>query len=189
MIYHGPLRTTSPAVAVNDDLVLSACHHDLLTKHGATFSGQQHRHALIPTDPPAWGGIKHNFFHDYLKHCFVCVITETVGEYPYPYFSEKIWKTVASLKPFMIVGARHSLALLQEFGFRTFSAWWDESYDDQPTVAQRTELIVGELGSLRQRSSQELKNMRIDMSDTINYNYKRLAEFKAQDLQNIRNSI
>lgn len=188
-MYHGPLRTTSPAVAVNDDLVLAAHHHDLLLRHGTRFSGQNHRHAQIPTDPPSWGGIKHNFFHDYYRHCFVCVITETVGDYPYAYFSEKVWKTLASLKPFMIVGAQHSLALLHEFGFRTFAKWWDESYDQEPTVALRIEKIVQQLTDLGRLTPTELKHLRLDMSDTINYNYKRLAEFKQQDLDNIRNSI
>jgi hypothetical protein len=188
-MYHGPLRTTTPAVAVNDDLVLTADHHAVLSRHRHRFMGSRYRDALIPTDPPAWGGIKHNFFHDYYKHCFLCVITETVGDYPYAYFSEKVWKTVASLKPFMIVGAQNSLCLLRSFGFRTFGAWWDESYDQEPTVALRIQRMIDQLARLSKLTAEQLRDMRVDMSDTINYNYRRLAEFKAQDLQNIRDSI
>ena len=44
--------------------------------------------------------------------------------------------------PFIYVGARHSLQMLKELGFRTFDKFIDESYDDVKDNYDRLESIV-----------------------------------------------
>jgi len=47
--------------------------------------------------------------------------------------SEKIFKSIASFHPFIIVGGRGSLKRLRELGFKTFDGFIDETYDTLPS--------------------------------------------------------
>lgn len=64
------------------------------------------------------------------KDIFVDLVTETVYNYPYAFISEKTIRPIVLGRPFIIVGAPGTLKWLQELGFRTFSDYWDESYDN-----------------------------------------------------------
>lgn len=60
----------------------------------------------------------------------VDIVTETVFQYPYPFITEKTYRPMASLRPFIMVGSYHTLDFLKSIGFKTFSSIIDESYDD-----------------------------------------------------------
>ena len=56
-------------------------------------------------------------------------ITET-GIEEEAFLSEKTFKPIANLQPFVIMGGRRSLRLLHDLGYQTFGEFIDESYDD-----------------------------------------------------------
>jgi hypothetical protein len=57
------------------------------------------------------------------------------------FLSEKTFKPIACMQPFIIAGNRHSLMKLKQRGYKTFEGFIDESYDDLPTF-ERLEAIV-----------------------------------------------
>jgi len=185
-MWHGPLRTTSPASTVNDDLILDQHYWHILLKHQSLFQNQNYQNSVIIGNA---NDKKTQFSADFFNQCLVYVITETLGEHPYPYFSEKTWKAIVSKTPFMMVNAPGSLKKLQEFGFKTFDHWWDESYDLLPTVAQRIEALVIELKKLSVLDLAQLTQLRNDIKPVIDYNYKHLSCFVETDLDNIRKSL
>jgi hypothetical protein len=185
-MWHGPLRTTSPASTVNDDLILDQHYWHILLKHQSLFQNQNYQNSVIIGNA---NDKKTQFSADFFNQCLVYVITETLGEHPYPYFSEKTWKAIVSKTPFMMVNAPGSLKKLQEFGFKTFDHWWDESYDLLPTVAQRIEALVIELKKLSALDLSQLAQLRKDIKPVIDYNYKHLSCFIETDLDNIRKSL
>ena len=77
------------------------------------------------------------------------VITETHAfDQPHNLFiSEKLWKPIYALQPFMVWGHRGTLAQLRSWGFETFSSLWDESYDDLPDL-QRMHAILDNIQGL-----------------------------------------
>ena len=185
-MWHGPLRITSPPARINDDLILDDRFWQILCTHENEFIGNNFQHSAI------LGGSNDNdtyFLAPFLKNSFVYVITETVGDYPYPYLSEKTWKAMISKVPFMIIGAVGSLSKLQELGFKTFNNWWSEDYDQLPTVSQRIEAVVKELKILSILSTNELIEMRKDMVSNINFNFNHLTTFKSNDLANIQKKL
>jgi hypothetical protein len=185
-MWHGPLRTNSPPTRVNDDLLLNHRYWNILCTHQENFVGKKFQHSAIQ------GGsndVQSQFVAKFLKKGFVYLITETVGDYPYPYFSEKTWKAIVSKVPFMLVGSPGSLSKLQEFGFKTFDQWWKEEYDLLPTVSQRIESIVLELKSLSTLSLLELEQLRKEMLPIINHNYNHLSTFISNDLANVREKL
>jgi hypothetical protein len=76
------------------------------------------------------------------NNCWINVVTEAFPHVEQDLFiTEKTFKPMLQLQPFLIQGNRHTLKKLQEFGFKTFPTLFDESYDDLPTVEERTEAI------------------------------------------------
>lgn len=179
-------RTTVPFVRVNDDLVLSASQHNVLTTHSSTFANQSF------ADPQILGSTNDfstRFRASFLHYSFVYVITETVSEYPYVYFTEKTWKAMATGVPFIMINAQNSLSKLQDFGFKTFNKWWNEDYDIKNTGADRVEAAVKILQDLSQLTLDELKLMRHEMDYVIKHNQQHLITFRELDLKNIANQI
>jgi hypothetical protein len=69
---------------------------------------------------------------DVYKDTWVSLITESSyfkNEHSI-FISEKTFKPIACMQPFIIVGSKHSLKYLRKLGYKTFSGFIDESYDD-----------------------------------------------------------
>jgi len=78
----------------------------------------------------------------YLRTWFAVINETHAWDEPHNLFiSEKLWKPIWALQPFMVWGQRHSMALLRRWGFETFGNLWDESYDDQADLARLDTII------------------------------------------------
>jgi hypothetical protein len=78
------------------------------------------------------------------KDSWVSVISEaSFGDADNTLFlSEKIFKPIACLHPFIIVGNKHSLQRLREMGYKTFDRFIDEGYDSLPTFERFAAIIA-----------------------------------------------
>jgi hypothetical protein len=74
--------------------------------------------------------------------------------------------------PFILVGCVNNLEYLRQYGFKTFSDYWDESYDSITDPIKRLQAIVKVLTTINQLSKQEQKDMLLDMLPILNHNYK-----------------
>jgi len=63
----------------------------------------------------------------------------------YHWLTEKVAKPLATGKPFVLLGGRHSLRLLRAWGFATFDNIIDESYDDEEIPTLRITKIINSL--------------------------------------------
>ena len=180
------LRTTTPFTRFNNDIILNNEQWKVFSLHYPTFSNQNYQH---PDITGLNNDIATRFHAEFLNLSLIYVITETVAEYPYPYFSEKTWRAMVTGRPFMMVNAQHSLKKLQEFGFQTFSQWWDETYDEKTLAADRIESMVATLKSLTSLSKKELQELNQDMLPVIQHNQNHLIKFASDDLENIANQI
>jgi hypothetical protein len=84
---------------------------------------------------------------------YFSVITETVYENPEcgkhsAFFSEKIYKPIVMLHPFVLIANAGSLATLQERGYKTFHPFIDENYDTIEDGEERMNAIVNEIKRL-----------------------------------------
>lgn len=118
-----------------------------------------------------------NFLRDMYMNSWVSVITEThYCEFhgTSMFFSEKIFKPILANHPFIIVGAPGSLKMLREQGFKTFSDYWDESYDDIEDDTYRLEAICELLIQLSKKSHSEWMTIYRNMLPLLEHNYRRL---------------
>lgn len=69
---------------------------------------------------------------DVYEQTWVSLITESsyFEQEESVFISEKTFKAIAAMHPFIIVGSKHSLKYLRKLGYKTFVGFIDESYDD-----------------------------------------------------------
>jgi len=88
---------------------------------------------------------------DVYENSWVSLITESsFFDYEESIFiSEKTFKAIACMHPFIIVGSRHSLKYLKKLGYKTFEGFIDESYDECEDE-YRFEAIINSLNKIKE---------------------------------------
>lgn len=104
------------------------------------------------------------------QRSLVHLVNETVFYHDKLHLTEKIFKPIVALRPFILVGAPGNLKLLRNYGFQTFSAWIDESYDDITDSDQRLYHIALEVSKLCAKSQKDLQAMFVDMQSVLYHN-------------------
>jgi hypothetical protein len=119
---------------------------------------------------------------------FVEIVCETflAGNSFYP--TEKTWRPLICRTPFLMLGPKNFLSNLQKLGFRTFSNWWDEGYDEDADLDNgrlNIQCIHDILHRLSTMSPQELQSMYTDMKPTLDHNYNTFMSLKESDFRSI----
>ncbi len=94
--------------------------------------------------------------------------------------TEKTYKPIAMKMPFIMYGQPFILRRLREYGYRTFSDFWDESYDEEIDPAKRADKIVSAVKKLNELSDSEFMNLLLQTRDTVEHNYRNLRERKSE---------
>lgn len=109
---------------------------------------------------------------------YFSVVTETFffkAERPEEYgrfISEKTFKPVAMQHPFIIVSTPHFLVKFKELGYKSFSPWIDESYDEERDDALRMMKIVREIERLSNLSDSEQTEFLTEIRKICSYNFE-----------------
>jgi hypothetical protein len=74
-----------------------------------------------------------------------------------------------------------ALALLRKLGFKTFSGFIDESYDDEPDTSKRIAMITKEINRLSAMPIGELHNLYWTMEDILVHNYNHFLDYYKND--------
>ncbi len=94
----------------------------------------------------------------YLNSYF-SVVSETnfyKAHQPGRFLSEKVFKPIAMCHPFIIVSVPKTLSLLREIGYKTFSPWINESYDEENNDNKRLLMIAEETKRLSNLNKNEI---------------------------------
>lgn len=84
--------------------------------------------------------------------------------------NEKHFKPIVAMQPFIMLAEPKTLEFLKQSGYRTFSNWIDESYDDTLCDATRMNKIIEEVRKLNTLTHNELSDMLKDMLPTLIHN-------------------
>jgi hypothetical protein len=85
------------------------------------------------------------------------------------FLSEKVFKPVASHHPFIIMGNKHSLREMKKLGYKTFSNWIDESYDELDNL-ERMDAIIKVLKDI-DKIENKLEWFK-SMEEVLKFNYQ-----------------
>lgn len=108
---------------------------------------------------------------------FISLISETLTEPGTLFCSEKTWRSIIVGHPFMILGSTNALKYLKSQGFKTFSDWVDESYDDYDDLDKKVNIIVSNLERFSKMTVDELKKIRDEMEPTLIHNKNHMREY------------
>lgn len=98
--------------------------------------------------------------------------------------TEKTWRPIALKTPFVVNGPIGFLKNLRKLGFKTFSKWWSEEYDDY-ACEFRIEKILEVIDFICNLRYSELNNMYNDMHYVLEHNKKILNNISDNDFSRI----
>ena len=113
---------------------------------------------------------------EWYSETYINLVTETSFG-PNFFLSEKIFKPLANLQPFIILGDCGTLSELKRLGFKTFEPFIDESYDLELNPKERIKKIEIEIEKLKNKSIEEIHNWYYSIKDILIYNQKHMYSF------------
>ena len=117
----------------------------------------------------------------YYADVFCAIETESVFSGPAAGLSEKTFRAISYNKPFILVAAIHALQYLKTLGFKTFSDFWDESYDEEPDHTLRLAKIFKVIDYIDGMTIDELKSMYDSMRPILEHNNRVLHSMQIQN--------
>jgi hypothetical protein len=115
----------------------------------------------------------------FYKNSLVNIINETYFFNNIIHITEKTYKPIAFLQPFILLGAVGSLQHIKDMGFKTFGEFWDESYDIEIDDSVRFTKIVNIVEEISSWTEQK----KIDFS----YKVKGILEYNLNHLNTMNN--
>lgn len=113
------------------------------------------------------------------QNYFLHLVNETVFYDSKLHLTEKIFKPIVALRPFVLAAAPGNLQYLRSYGFRTFEPWIDESYDKIIDPAQRLDMISHEVAKFYRKSLTELQDIYTQMRPILEHNKRHFfGEFR-----------
>ena len=111
-----------------------------------------------------------NLNYSFYNNSYISVVVETETDARIMFLSEKTFKPIMCYHPFILLGSKHSLKTLKSLGYKTFSNWWDESYDNFDNIYDRIYYAFKEIKKICQLDKNSLSDMIKDMESVLEYN-------------------
>lgn len=136
-----------------------------------------------------WDTNNTTFAHNNL----IFIVTETLvkGDMHNLFLTEKTFKPISLQMPFIIIGQPGTLARLKELGYKTFSDFWDESYDQELDPLTRMNKISNLVEQLSKFTTEDLKSLIGNAKDILEHNIN-ILKFRKPELdilQEIKNRL
>jgi hypothetical protein len=94
--------------------------------------------------------------------------------------TEKIYKSIACRKPFIVFSTPRFLKEFKELGYKTFSPFINESYDEIDNNIDRLNAIVAEIERLTKLSNHEFNCILIKCKEIARHNFKIMKKLKEE---------
>lgn len=111
------------------------------------------------------------------------IITETFKYHkedayyrPLFFITEKTYRTILMKQPFILFSNPYALKYLRNSGYKTFSPFIDESYDDIENLAERQNAIIQEVQRLHNMDEDEFNQILAKCKAISEYNYNHLMQ-------------
>lgn len=104
---------------------------------------------------------------------FTKELSDDFGE-DYRFVTEKTFKCIRYLHPFIVFSRPGHLARLHELGYKTFDRFIDESYDLEEDDTKRMQMAMNEVEKLCALDFKQLSEMIFDLRDVLIHNQRHL---------------
>jgi hypothetical protein len=180
------LRTNHPPTRINDELDLSPEQSRMFHQlHGQIVKPRTHH--LITNRP---NNTQDRYQPEFLQASLWNLVTESVGQYPYGYFTEKTFKAILTKRPFILLGGNDSLQDLHSLGFRSFNQWIDEDYAKKKSFADRADHAVKVLKPFCSMTPQQLQEFYQELLPVVEHNFNNyMYNFGNKQLEDLINRV
>lgn len=111
------------------------------------------------------------------KNSFINIVTETCYDInEIIFFSEKIYKPIYACQPFILVGCHQSLKIFKDMGYKTFSDWWDESYDEEYYPDKKFNKIFKLIEEISKWHPVKCNQIMIEMEEVLIHNFTKFFD-------------
>ncbi len=110
--------------------------------------------------------------HQATLDTWISVVSEASFAENTCFISEKSFKPIATMHPFIIYGNKHSLKYLRNLGYKTFSNFFDESYDELESW-DRLDAIIKLLEDIKKMSPNDRLIWFTSMQEVLKYNFNK----------------
>jgi len=100
------------------------------------------------------------------------LVAETIFCQEKIHLTEKIFKPMVMMQPFILFGGAGSLEYLRKYGFQTFSEIWDESYDLEPDHKHRYQMIKSLIKDLSLLSDAQITTLLLKCQKIVEHNQR-----------------
>jgi len=115
--------------------------------------------------------LQHSFLNVY-ETCLINYVNESTSNENEIFLTEKTWINYAHGKPFIMNGNKNTLLWLEKYyGFKSFSAIFNESYDSKNSLVDRTYYGIQELSKFCSLSFSEAVQKVKEVQKILDHNY------------------
>lgn len=107
--------------------------------------GRSVERLVLPDDNPDGQWHNRGMIASHYSDTYFSIVTETFPDRPCFFLTEKVFKPIINLHPFVIVGAPKSLKQIKRLGYETFPEIFNESYDDIESDGERMDFIISDI--------------------------------------------
>jgi hypothetical protein len=100
------------------------------------------------------------------------LVAETIFCQEKIHLTEKIFKPMVMMQPFILFGGAGSLEYLRKYGFQTFGEIWDESYDLEPDHKHRYQMIKSLIKDLSLLSDAQITALLLKCQKIVEHNQR-----------------
>lgn len=111
---------------------------------------------------------------NYYTQSLVSIVTETNFHANEVTLTEKSFKPAKEKHPFILVGSKGAMKSLQSLGFRTFSEFWDESYDNISDPKMRMRAIVDVCKHIGSWNNEQILDFKRKVKPILDHNFNLL---------------
>ncbi len=129
-------------------------------------------------------------YQPYQEKAYINIIGETVFDYPYPRFTEKVFGPILSKRIFILLAPADTLKELRDIGFQTFDDIFSEEYDTVSDPNKRFRIICDLILKLNELPIDKFEKLHIKADAIHKHNllhFKKLSNNIPQDILQLNN--
>ena len=127
--------------------------------------------------------------HDFYQNAYFNFVVETHFDNDTCFLTEKTFKPILNLQPFIIIGNPGSLALLKSLGYKTFDDVIRETYDTETDHRERMSMLLKISYDLCNLSHSHHKRIQKIIADVVEHNQKVFLMPKVHRINNLLNRL
>jgi len=129
------------------------------------------------------------FSAEFYKKIGVDIVCETAFDYPYTFMTEKTYRSIACMRPFIIVGPYRILDFIRSFDFKTFSAIIDETYDQIKDPEKRFHSVCKSIEQFVSRPIDQIQQDIASIEPLLTHNHNILQNLVRKELDQFKSTI